>query len=162
MRRTQLWMTGSLLRTTRRIHLTHSQFGRSIPDGVGVRLCFLLFVIMFCARLQTKRVDLQIFRQDVGVNGHGKQSTRHNIFSRGSFSGLGLNFGAKFSNSVMHGNCKFVTPISQKRRVLKPKGATINSNRSHPLPLLKGVTTNDSSTRFILRSLVKARSSLLP
>jgi len=67
-----------------------------------------LFVI-FCASLQTKQVDLQIFRQDVGVDGHGKQSTRHEIFSPGSRGGLGAQFWGKIS--PLKCMAKMVTPL---------------------------------------------------
>jgi len=76
-RRIQISLTGLLLRTTRR------------------------------ARLHTKRFDLQGFRQEVGVDGQGKQSMRHDIFSRGSRGGLGLDFVGKIPPSEMHG--KIVT-----------------------------------------------------
>jgi len=88
---TQIRMTGVLLCTTRCIHRTHSKLGRSSPLGVGMHLCFFV-CHYFCTRMQTKRVDLQIFCQDVGVDRHGKQSMRHYIFCWGSRGGLGARF----------------------------------------------------------------------
>jgi len=88
--------------------------------------CVLFFVIIFCALPQTKRVDLQIFRQDVGVDGHGKQSTRHDIFSQGSRGGLGAPFGAKMSTSEIHGkNCN--PHISETVRPIEPNEAQIRT-----------------------------------
>ena len=62
-----------------------------------------LFVCdLFCARLQVTWIDLQIFRRRGGVDGHGRQCTRHDVFGQGSRGGWGLDFGVKNSPSEMH------------------------------------------------------------
>jgi len=117
MRLAQIVMPGLLLRTTRRIHWTHSTVGGWIPLG-GMR--FSYFLSSFCLR---SPVD-QILGRDVGVDGHGKQSTRHDIFSRGSRGGPRLDFGGKLL--PLKCNTKMVTPyLGISRCVLEPKGAEI-------------------------------------
>jgi len=65
---------------------------------------YVVFLSSFFVR--SPAVDVQIFQQDVEVKGHEKQSTRHDIFSRGHVVARGLDFGGKIFPSEMHGtNC---------------------------------------------------------
>jgi len=97
-----------LLGTTRRIHRTHSNFGGSSPLRGGSAFMFFVSLSSFvCARLQTKRVDLQIFRQDVRVNSHVNSQRAMTFSAGGDVVAWGLDFGAKFP--PMKCMAKFVT-----------------------------------------------------
>jgi len=109
----------------------------------GVRLCFLLYLfgyllLFYCACLQTKRVDLQIFRQDVGIDGHGKQSTRHSIFSRGHVVAWGSILGIKFP--PLKCMAKMYPQISETVRTRAKRSTTFE--QTTPVP--KGVTSKSA------------------
>jgi len=65
-----------------------------------------LFVVMFCPRPWAKWSDHPKYRQGEEVDGHGKQCTRHDIFSRGSTRcmGWGHHFRVKMFPAEMHGS----------------------------------------------------------